>query len=86
MLARYRQIFFRDPLSHAQAARSKPSLFVIGMNDDTVPTNNQLALWYAFGEPERIDFPSNHLATIVGSYTLKKLRFLRFFRENLSVQ
>ena len=69
----YRQFLLErlklEALDFAQPDANKKLTFLIGMEDTTVPTFSQIALWEAWGKPKRYDLDSAHFGSILKAWT-----------------
>jgi hypothetical protein len=60
---RLREVIRTDPVVLAPRIPREQVLMVLALDDDSVPTRNQLALWEALGRPEAWALPTGHYTT-----------------------
>ena len=65
-----------DPILLAAPGAGKRALFMTADSDTTVPTANQLALWEAWGKPERVSLWAGHVGAII--------QYSYFYREKVA--
>ncbi len=70
-----------DPMS-ACKKRKADLRMLISLNDDSVPTSNQLKLWKACGKPEKREIKGGHVAGVLKLLTEKK-KMLSFLKSYL---
>ena len=73
-----------DPIYFASRRSSDDIFMIIGGLDRDVPTRNQFDLWRAFGRPDYIVLPTDHLAT-AGLYAIFRFHMLYFFVTRLNI-
>ena len=72
-----------DPLDLAHR-RSPEDIFMnIGVKDDVVATDNQLALWEAFGRPNCRIFTDEHFYAVIRANAFYFHDYFKFFEEKL---
>lgn len=72
-----------DPLFFAHRKTREDIYMVIGENDSTVHSRNQIMLWEAFDRPEYFAMRGNHFFTILGNL-FNHDSILRFLKRRLS--
>jgi hypothetical protein len=74
-----------DTLKLAPELRKKHIQQYIGLADTTVPTNTQLALWEAAGNPAGDSYESNHVVSVVKTYWEHREDIAQFFLKEFKI-